>query len=72
MYFEPQATFQNGYNIWLSPGSPGFSSRRWKFLSPQKRVENRPGIEPGSTAWKAAMLTIIPPTPVEGRGKKYL
>ena len=23
----------------------------------------RPGIEPGSTAWKAAMLTIIPPTP---------
>ena len=25
----------------------------------------RPGIEPGSTAWKAAMLTIIPPTPVQ-------
>ena len=24
----------------------------------------RPGIEPGSTAWKAAMLTTIPPTPV--------
>ena len=24
----------------------------------------RPGIEPGSTAWKAAMLTIIPPTPL--------
>ncbi len=23
----------------------------------------RPGIEPGSTAWKAAMLTTIPPTP---------
>ena len=23
----------------------------------------RPGIEPGSTVWKAAMLTIIPPTP---------
>ena len=22
----------------------------------------RPGIEPGSTAWKAAMLTTIPPT----------
>ena len=37
MYFEPQATFQNGYNIWLSPGSPGFNSRRGKFLSPQKR-----------------------------------
>ena len=25
----------------------------------------RPGIEPGSTAWKAAMLTIIPPTLVQ-------
>ncbi len=24
-----------------------------------------PGIEPGSTAWKAAMLTTIPPTHVE-------
>ena len=24
----------------------------------------QPGIEPGSTAWKAAMLTTIPPTPV--------
>ena len=22
-----------------------------------------PGIEPGSTAWEAAMLTTIPPTP---------
>ena len=29
----------------------------------------RPGIEPGSTAWKAAMLTIIPPTPVEIRNE---
>ena len=28
-------------------------------------VLRRPGIEPGSTAWKAAMLTIIPPTLVE-------
>ena len=28
----------------------------------------RPGIEPGSTAWKAAMLTIIPPTPDTGGG----
>ena len=25
----------------------------------------RPGIEPGSTAWKAAMLTTIPPAPVD-------
>ena len=30
-----------------------------------KEVKNlrQPGIEPGSTAWKAAMLTIIPLTP---------
>ena len=27
-----------------------------------KLLLRRPGIEPGSTAWKAAMLTIIPPT----------
>ena len=27
----------------------------------------RPGIEPGSTAWKAAMLTTIPPTLVSTR-----
>ena len=28
----------------------------------QKKIMRRPGIEPGSTAWKAAMLTIIPLT----------
>ena len=27
-----------------------------------KKMLRRPGIEPGSTAWKAAMLTTIPPT----------
>ena len=25
----------------------------------------RPGVEPGSTAWKATMLTVTPPTPDE-------
>ena len=30
----------------------------------KKKKLRRPGIEPGSTAWKAAMLTTIPPTPV--------
>ena len=25
----------------------------------------RPGIEPRSTAWKATMLTVTPPTPAE-------
>ena len=27
-----------------------------------KRKMRRPGIEPGSTAWKATMLTFTPPT----------
>ena len=27
-----------------------------------KKKLRRPGIEPGSTAWKATMLTITPPT----------
>ena len=37
------APLQNGYNTWLSPGSPGLNSRRWKFLSPQKRGKNCQG-----------------------------
>ena len=28
----------------------------------KKKMLRRPGIEPGSTAWKAAMHTSIPPT----------
>ena len=36
-------------------------SARQKKLKHQKGLR-RPGIEPGSTAWKAAMLTTIPPT----------
>ena len=31
----------------------------------KNKMVRRPGIEPGSTAWKAAMLTTIPPTPHE-------
>ena len=31
-------------------------------LETHKNDLRRPGIEPGSTAWKAAMLTTIPPT----------
>jgi hypothetical protein len=30
--------------------------------SPKKKSVRRPGIEPGSTAWKATMLTITPAT----------
>ena len=33
-------------------------------LEKKKRIVRRPGIEPGSTAWKATMLTITPPTPM--------
>ena len=29
-----------------------------------QKLLRRPRIEPGSTAWKAAMLTTIPPTPI--------
>ena len=28
----------------------------------KKRDVRRPGVEPGSTAWKATMLTVTPPT----------
>ena len=45
-----------------------FSRRRWKRLCSRRLEEEKhacvrwPGVEPGSTAWKAAMLTTIPPT----------
>jgi hypothetical protein len=39
------------------------------FPIPIYKIRNKnlrqPGIEPGSTAWKAAMLTIIPLTPLD-------
>ena len=37
---------------------PAISARKIR----EEKVLRRPGIEPGSTAWKAAMLTTIPPT----------
>ncbi|GFX95702.1 hypothetical protein TNCV_4886281 [Trichonephila clavipes] len=36
----------------------------------QNRSLRRPGVEPGSTAWKAAMLTVIPPTLREKRNQR--
>ncbi|GFX95696.1 hypothetical protein TNCV_4886221 [Trichonephila clavipes] len=36
----------------------------------KNRSLRRPGVEPGSTAWKAAMLTVIPPTLREKRNKR--
>ena len=35
----------------------------FKFSKKKDKKLRQPGIEPGSTAWKAAMLTIIPLTP---------
>ena len=35
----------------------GTQARTWAYLKVR-----RPGIEPGSTAWKATMLTVTPPT----------
>ena len=37
--------------------------KRTYTLEPTRNKKlRRPGIEPGSTAWKATMLTITPPT----------
>ena len=38
-----------------------------QHICQKKEKLRRPGIEPGSTAWKATMLTITPPT-LETRG----
>ena len=32
------------------------------YINLQKKNLRRPGVEPGSTAWKATMLTVTPPT----------
>ena len=37
----------------------------------KEKILRRPGIEPGSTAWKAAMLTTIPPTPSHNTSLNY-
>ena len=42
--------------------------RQFSYIQQGKKIlMRRPGIEPGSTAWKAAMLTTIPPTLVSAR-----
>ena len=33
-------------------------------MSASKTILRRPGVEAGSTAWKATMLTVTPQTPV--------
>ena len=34
----------------------------WRWMYTVERKVRQPGIEPGSTAWKATMLTFTPPT----------
>ena len=34
---------------------------RYKKEKEKKKTVHWPGVEPGSTAWKAAMLTVTPP-----------
>ena len=40
------------------------------YVFPQVKRLRGPGIEPGSTAWKATMLTITPATPDNGGGEQ--
>ena len=55
----------------LTPAAKARGPSVWplakRMLLTDKIGLRRPGIEPGSTAWKAAMLTIIPPT-LSGEG----
>ncbi len=48
----------------LALGARGreFDSRITPFIFSMNKKVRGPGIEPGSTAWKAAMLTITPAT----------
>ena len=41
------------------------SALRSRNVGSLKSVMRRPGVEPGSTAWKATMLAITPPTLVD-------
>ena len=68
-YFQNMQTFclnstQKTHNRWnyTQEVSPIFI---WKNNWTEKRNLRCPGIEPGSTAWKAAMLTTIPTSLVE-------
>ena len=70
MGFEPTRAEPIGLAVQRlnhSATSSGWLSRRfgmvWGSSQPLSWEKmRRPGIEPGSTAWKAAMLTIIPPS----------
>jgi hypothetical protein len=45
-----------------APGLAGGTEKKKKEKRKEKGSVRRPGIEPGSTAWKATMLTITPAT----------
>ena len=49
--------------IILPNRASGVQSAVWVFWKSKKKLSVRqPGIEPGSIAWKATMLTFTPPT----------
>ena len=54
---DPVLKTESVNGVFFKKGGHGFD---WPKI--QNKTLRRPGIEPGSTAWKAAMLTIIPPT----------
>ena len=64
MGFEPTRAEPIGLAVQRLNHSATSSYLLWMvFINGLKKKKlRRPGIEPGSTAWKAAMLTIIPPT----------
>ena len=50
-------------SIMLTVHTQARSSVQWDQKdSGKKKSVRRPGVEPGSTAWKATMLTVTPPT----------
>ena len=49
-------------------GAPSDKKKKEKKEKKKKRGVRGPGIEPGSTAWKATMLTITPATLSEQTG----
>ena len=48
------------------------SNKKWKEKQKKKKkTVHWPGVEPGSTAWKAAMLTVTPPMPAQGMDAQH-
>ena len=85
MFCESKRSWSSGYDRRLPSDGPGFNSRRAHVFFCQKKKKKKhcgigsqpktvrgPGIEPGSTAWKAAMLTITPATLTHSSSRRVL